>query len=104
MTVTITELAHEQLLKIIAHQCASNVQEKNNKKESVTVIAVIDRVTKQLLLSDLDDIKALIAQDPRPAYRREETTTAFVMRYKSVDVSFQLIASGRLQITAVVDV
>ena len=104
LTVTIAELAHEQFLKIIHHHRASNVQEKNNKKEKMTVIAVIDTVKKQVLLSDLDAIKALIAQDPRPAYRREETTTAFVMRYKSVDVSFQLIALGELQITAVVDV
>lgn len=104
LTVTITELAHEQFLKIIHHHHASNVQEKNNKKEKMTVIAVVDTVKKQVLLSDLDAIKALITQDPRPAYRREETNTAFVMRYKSVDVSFQLIALGELQITAVVDV
>ena len=104
LTVTIAELAHEQFLKIIAYQRASNVQERNNKKEKMTVIAVVDTVKKKLLLSNLDDIKALIAQDPRPAYRREETNTLFVMRYKSVDVSFQLIALGELQITAVVDV
>ena len=59
---------------------------------------------EQLLISDIETIKALIAQDPRPAYRRAEINTPFVMRYKSVDVSFQLIESGQLQIMAVVKV
>ncbi|MBO6225723.1 MAG: tRNA (N6-threonylcarbamoyladenosine(37)-N6)-methyltransferase TrmO, partial [Psychrobacter sp.] len=45
-----------------------------------------------------------IAQDPRPAYRRDDTKTAFVMRYKSIDVMFRLIESKHLQITYVVEV
>ena len=57
-----------------------------------------------MLIADLDNIQALIAQDPRPAYRRKEVNTPFIMRYKSVDVSFQLIDSGELQITAVVEI
>ena len=55
-------------------------------------------------MSDLDTIKALIAQDPRPAYRRTETESSFVMRYKSVDVSFQFLDSGELQIMNIVTV
>ncbi|MDE4453656.1 SAM-dependent methyltransferase [Psychrobacter sp. DAB_AL62B] len=110
LTVTITEPAYEQFLQFIADQSANNEEQNNNeekkdsKKDTRTVTAVIDKAKKQLLLSDFDVIKALIAQDPRPAYRRKEINTPFVMRYKSVDVSFQLIALGELQITAVIEV
>ena len=49
-------------------------------------------------------IQALIAQDPRPAYRRDELNATFTMRYKSVDISFCQVAVGQLQIVAVVEV
>ena len=81
-----------------------NQQLCKEPSEPFTVAAVIDKVRTQLIRSDLDAIKALIAQDPRPAYRREEVNKQFVMRYKSVDVSFQLIESGQLQITDIVAV
>ena len=99
LEVTVTKVAYEQFVQIIDNQHIHNEAEKTAHNEKATVKSVIDKIQKQLLISDLDNIKALIAQDPRPAYRRKETHTPFIMRYKSVDVSFQLIDSGELQIT-----
>ena len=104
LDVTVTKVAYEQFVQIIDNQHIHNEAEKTAHNEKVTVKAVIDKIQKQLLILDLDNIKALIAQDPRPAYRRKETHAPFIMRYKSVDVSFQLIGSGELQITAVVEI
>lgn len=104
LDVTITESAYEQFGQIIAIQRFANGVEKNAKDEKLTVKAVIYNTQKQLLMSDLETIKALIAQDPRPAYRRTETESSFVMRYKSVDVSFQFLDSGELQIMNIVTV
>lgn len=104
LDVTITESAYEQFGQIIAIQRFANGVEKNAKDEKLTVKAVIYNTQKQLLMSDLDTIKALIAQDPRPAYRRTETESSFVMRYKSADVSFQFLDSGELQIMNIVTV
>ena len=104
LDVTITEWAYEQFGQIIANQSADNIVEANAQNKQSSVKAVIDKIQQQLLRSDLDTIKALIAQDPRPAYRRTEINTSFVMRYKSVDISFQLLESGELQITNIVAV
>lgn len=98
--VTMAESAHEQLVKIIAQQ--QSADEANEHKSAVA--AMIYKRQAQLLDTDIAVIKSLIAQDPRPAYRRDEPNKRFVMRYKSVDVSFQLIESGQLQITAIVEV
>ncbi len=102
LNVTITELAYEQFGQIIANQSADNIAAENAQNKQPSVKAVIDKIQQQLLRSDFDTIKALIAQDPRPAYRRTETHASFVMRYKSVDVSFQLLESVELQITNIV--
>ena len=99
LDVTITEVAYEQFVQIIDNQHVQNEVEEISKNEKPTVKAVIHKMQKQLLMPDLNNIKALIAQDPRPAYRHKEVNTSFIMRYKSVDVSFQLIDSGELQIT-----
>ena len=100
LDVTITEPAYRQFMQI-----ASNDQHDTEQgKQPYTVAAVINKARKQLILSDIDTIKALIAQDPRPAYRRTELNKRFTLRYKSVDVSFQLIESAQLQITAVLEV
>ena len=104
LDVTITEWAYEQFGQIIANQSADNIVKANAQNKQSSVKAVIDKIQQQLLRSDLDTIKALIAQDPRPAYRRKEINTSFVMRYKSVDISFQLLESGELQITNIVAV
>lgn len=104
LEVTVTKVAYEQFVQIIDNQHIHNEAEKTAHNEKAKVKAVIDKIQKQLLIPDLDNIKALIAQDPRPAYRRIETDLSFVMRYKSVDVSFQLLESGELQITAVVEI
>jgi len=99
LEVTITEFAYERFMQIIDNQHVQNEVEKISQNEKPTVNAVIHKMQKQLLMPDLDNIKALIAQDPRPAYRHKEVNTSFIMRYKSVDVSFHLIDSGELQIT-----
>ena len=103
LAVTMTEPAYEQFVAL-----ANTGQLINNEKainiEQDTVTTLMHQMQSQLLLSDIDIIKALIAQDPRPAYRRTQINMPFTMRYKSVDVSFQLIAGDELQITAVVEV
>ena len=104
LDVTVTELAYEQFIQIIANQIIHSETEESAQNKQPTVEAVIYKIQQQLLRSDLDTIKALIAQDPRPAYRRTEINTSFVMRYKSIDISFQLLESGELQITNIVAV
>ncbi|WP_201551862.1 tRNA (N6-threonylcarbamoyladenosine(37)-N6)-methyltransferase TrmO [Psychrobacter fjordensis] len=103
LAVTMTEPAYEQFVAL-----ANTGQLINNEKainiEQDTVTTLMHQMQSQLLPSDIDIIKALIAQDPRPAYRRTQINMPFTMRYKSVDVSFQLIAGDELQITAVVEV
>ena len=118
LEIIITESAYEQFMTLVdAGRCDKNdndndngteTENKNNKKaihaKNNSVATLIQQMQEQLLIADIEIIKALIAQDPRPAYRRAEINTPFVMRYKSVDVSFQLIESGQLQIMAVVKV
>ena len=104
LDVTVTELAYEQFIQIIANQIIHSETEESAQNKQPTVEAVIYKIQIQLVMPDLDTIKALIAQDPRPAYRRTETHASFVMRYKSVDVSFQLLESGELQITNIVKI
>ena len=73
---------------------------KHTDKKSSVANVIYNHQTK-LIASDMEHIMALIAQDPRPAYRKHELNHSFVMRYKAVDVSFQLITEGQLQITNV---
>ncbi|SNT70090.1 tRNA (N6-threonylcarbamoyladenosine(37)-N6)-methyltransferase TrmO [Psychrobacter sp. LV10R520-6] len=102
LTVVMTELAREQFGEIVCGEIVSSgyFTESSSKKHT-TVATVIDKIQQQLIDSDIEPIKALIAQDPRPAYRRNELHSIFIMRYKSVDVSFQSIEEGHLQIIAV---
>ncbi len=109
LNVTVTDAANEQFMMLVsagepsdANNNDTNIKDANIGSNSATVASTIHRIQNQLVASDMSIIKELIAQDPRPAYRRTEIATPFVMRYKSVDVSFQLIESGQLQITAVV--
>ena len=101
LAVTITEPAYEQFLALAKTE---QPIEKEINLEQDTVTTLMHQMQSQLLLSDFDKIKALIAQDPRPAYRRTQVNIPFTMRYKSIDVSFQLIAVDELQITTVVEV
>ncbi|MGO2997862.1 MAG: tRNA (N6-threonylcarbamoyladenosine(37)-N6)-methyltransferase TrmO [Moraxellaceae bacterium] len=109
LDVVITETAYEQFLTQVNAEASTrggdiDVKDKgtNNAAKNTTVASLVDQIQNKLVAADIDAIKALIAQDPRPAYRRREKETSFIMRYKSVDVSFWLIDSGQLQITAVV--
>ncbi len=115
LNVTLTDAANEQFMMLVsagepsnAHSDTSNndtsINDANTGLSNATVVSTIHHIQNQLVASDMSMIKELIAQDPRPAYRRTEIATPFVMRYKSVDVSFQLIESGQLQIIAVVAV
>ena len=109
LDVVITETAYEQFLTRVNAEASTrggdiDAKDKgtNNAAKNTTVASLVDQIQNKLVAADIEAIKALIAQDPRPAYRRIETGTSFVMRYKSVDVSFWLIDSGELQITSVV--
>ncbi len=59
----------------------------------------------QLVVQDLlqdkdkDLMAALIAQDPRPAYRQHETDVLFVMQYGLVDVGFMMTQDQTLVIS-----
>lgn len=108
LNVTVTDAANEQFMMLVStghtrstHNNDTSIKDVNTGLINATVASTIHRIQNQLITSDMSIIKELIAQDPRPAYRRIEIATPFVMRYKSVDVSFQLIESGQLQITAV---
>ncbi|NYR09630.1 tRNA (N6-threonylcarbamoyladenosine(37)-N6)-methyltransferase TrmO [Psychrobacter sp. BI730] len=110
LTVTVTDAANEQFMMLVSAGEPSNANNDTSIKDAdtglsnTTVASTIHHIQSQLIGSDMSIIKELIAQDPRPAYRRTEIATPFVMRYKSVDVVFQLIESGQLQIIAVVTV
>ncbi|MEN6670445.1 tRNA (N6-threonylcarbamoyladenosine(37)-N6)-methyltransferase TrmO [Psychrobacter sp. B38] len=104
LDVTLTESASQQFINLVNRgQVNKSITEATDTK-SVTISARLQQIQSQLLASDIDTIKALIAQDPRPAYRRDDTKTSFVMRYKSIDVTFRLVESRSLQITDMVEV
>ncbi|MCG3882028.1 tRNA (N6-threonylcarbamoyladenosine(37)-N6)-methyltransferase TrmO [Psychrobacter sp. Ps3] len=94
--VTMTVNAQEQFAVLVDSDIKSRVP--------ISSKSVIEDIQQRLVATDLPLIKALIAQDPRPAYRRNEINTSFTMRYKTVDVSFCQVATGELQISSVVEV
>ena len=77
--VNITAMAQNQFAELLSAKNPANAVNKNS-------LSIEE--------NDLDIIYALIAQDPRPAYRQNETEQVFVMRYKNVDVSFQMDSEG----------
>lgn len=95
LDVSMTNEAQTQFLTLINSE---------NMAASLSSEAVISKLQQQLAAEDKDLIQALIAQDPRPAYRRKERHTIFTMRYKSVDVSFCQRELGQLQIVAINEV
>lgn len=97
LEVTVTESAYDQFMQVVAAERVDSDEDK----EISTVATVIHNMQRQLLASDIQHIRALIAQDPRPAYRRDERETPFVMRYKSVDVSFHQKQAGQLDVTSI---
>ncbi|WP_201538795.1 SAM-dependent methyltransferase [Psychrobacter frigidicola] len=100
LTVTMTVQVRDQFVKIISDGQDYRDRNKTSDKNS-SLTAIIYTYQTQLIEADIDYINTLIAQDPRPAYRREELNKPFVMRYKNVDVSFQMIGERQLQITNV---
>ncbi len=103
LEVTITDNAHAQFLSLVTRtDSANNSTTKNNQTLNAKVL--MDKIQQQVRAEDMGLIQALIAQDPRPAYRRDELNATFTMRYKSVDVSFCQVEQGQLQIIAVVAV
>ena len=101
LVVQMTDTAKQQFMHI-AHEQQQDQQ--NTDKQPSTRDNVLYHLQSRLIDADIERIKELIAYDPRPAYRRDEMQATFIMRYKSVDVSFQLIESGQLQIMAVAKV
>ncbi len=97
LMVKVTDLAQDQFEQIVN-------SDSLNKKAQPTLSAIINQLQQQIIAADIDYIRALIAQDPRPAYRRDELNSCFVMRYKSVDVSFMQPALGELQIDSITKV
>ncbi len=97
LKVIVADLTQDQFIQMVATNASNN---KNSETSAITIY----QVQQQLIAADIDYIKALIAQDPRPAYRRDELNSTFIMRYKSVDISFTQIELGQLQITAIEEV
>lgn len=96
LIVTMSELAEQQFEALIDIEPID--------WEDETVAAKVYSLQQQLIAADKVLITALIAQDPRPAYRREELNSSFVMRYKTVDISFTQIELGTLLINSVIKV
>lgn len=96
LIVTMSELAEQQFEALIDIEPID--------REDETVAAKVYSLQQQLIAADKVLITALIAQDPRPAYRREELNSSFVMRYKTVDISFTQIELGTLLINSVIKV
>ena len=92
--VTVSDMAQDQFKKLVN-------SDSFNQKAKPTLATTINEVQQKLIASDIDYIKALIAQDPRPAYRKGELNSSFVMRYKSVDVSFVQTTLGELHISLI---
>lgn len=95
LSVAITDQATAEFTHIVDE---ANTNEACDER---TTAQRIYQIQKQLLVEDMTQIRALIAQDPRPAYRQNEYGKTFVMRYKSVDVSFVQTGRDQLQITAI---
>ena len=96
--VKIGEAAQQQFTQLI---------EWGNDKNSLS--SLIDKTyspkfTTTFTPRDIDIICELISQDPRPAYRQQETHRVFVMRYKQWDVSFQMDDSAVMWIVTVTEV
>lgn len=102
LVVDMTEMAIQQFMDMITQQAVPLVATKNgNSHNQDATVAAIYQQQQQIMLSDIALIKALIAQDPRPAYRRDELKSMFTMRYKSIDVRFWQVEQNQLQIIAV---
>ena len=104
-TVLMTDLARHQFMQIVntTGNSSARIGDSNNEQSDnqSPVNTLIYQVQQQLIASDIDYIIDLIAQDPRPAYRRDNCDKVFIMRYKSVDVSFCQIISGQLEILSI---
>ena len=97
LVVKVTDIAQDQFEQIVNSDLL-------HKQATPTFAATIEEIQRQIIAADIDYIKALIAQDPRPAYRHDELKSHFFMRYKSVDVSFMQTALGELQIISITKV
>ena len=92
---------HPQAREQFTHIVAQTQQKNGPSGQDNSVTALLAGMQHQLQSEDAELISALVAQDPRPAYRRAEINTPFVMRYKDVDVTFCQAQQGLLQITAI---
>lgn len=108
LDVTITNLAFEQFTQLISTELSIKEHDSNSNQANHSIDSFYDvnfyDIQQRLVTSDIELIKQLIAQDPRPAYRTKERNTTFTMRYKSVDVSFSQINERQLQIATVLKV
>ena len=96
--VKISEEAQQQFAQLIELGSGKNsLSSLINKTDSA-------KFTATFTLEDIDIIAQLIAQDPRPAYRQQDTDSVFVMRYKQWDISFAMDESEVIWIVAVAKV
>ena len=88
-TVKISDQAQSQFVMMIQEGEASN---GNDFKSGIN---------NSLSKTDINTICQLIAQDPRPAYRQQDNESVFSMRYKQVDVRFQMDSKGVLWVVQI---
>lgn len=78
-SVEISDTAHQQLDRVLAQSQLKSSQQQPIKGQPATLLTP----------EDVDIIYQLIAQDPRPAYRQQQSDRVFYMRYKNYDIGFQ---------------
>ncbi len=61
-------------------------------------------LNQQFSPKQIKQICQLIALDPRPAYRQNETNSEFFMRYANIDIAFLMAESGELVITRIIKI
>lgn len=76
------------------------VQISQNAEQNFTNLIYQNLLTK----NDITTIRELIAQDPRPAYRKNEIHREFILKYQQVDICFCLLENGDLQILSAVKI
>lgn len=71
----------------------------DEKKEYSIEVEIPEGIAKMVPAERLEEIKELLAQDPRPSYHDDEDRE-YGMTYAGLDISFKMIA-GRLEVTKI---
>lgn len=99
--VQMTELAQqqfEQCLNVKSREYQTlDSQRVSDENSVVDGASNKNEQSSRLTEADKAVIFQLVAQDPRPAYKQSDTERVYVMRYKNVDIGFQMQAASGLE-------